>query len=163
MMIGGVFLLLGTNLGNRARNLEESRKMIVEKADPITRQSPIYKTAAWGKENQPWFLNQVVEIGNSLSPEDLMKTLLYIEGLLGRTRYEKWGQRLIDIDILLFGNEIIHTKYIKIPHPGIPDRRFTLVPLCDLIPDVKHPVMGVTFRTLLEQCKDDLEVSRWEN
>src|SRR6185436_6651877 len=104
-MEGGIFLLLGSNLGDRLRNLSEARTKI----GALVRSSSIYVTAAWGNTNQPDFLNQVIEIHTSLLPEDLLRSILDIEKAMGRKREEKWGSRTIDIDILLYKDIVLKT------------------------------------------------------
>jgi 2-amino-4-hydroxy-6-hydroxymethyldihydropteridine diphosphokinase len=103
-------------------------------------------------------LNQVVEINTPLSPEDLLEKILYIELAMGRVRIEKWGPRLIDIDILSYRDKIINTPKLVIPHPEIQNRRFTLEPLCELAPKLK--ISGKTVEQLLKECKDPLPVTR---
>src|SRR5688572_5768781 len=124
-----VALLLGTNLGEREENLETARKLIEEKTGDILETSKIYATAPWGNQDQPAFLNQAIMVWTLLSPEELMQKLLEIEKEMGRTRDEKWGSRLIDLDILLYEEEIVDTESLKIPHPHLHERNFTLYPL----------------------------------
>ena len=158
--MGGVFLLLGTNLGNRKDNLHKATDLISREMGPVVRASGIYRTGAGGIEDQDDFLNQVVEITTTLEPASLIKKALEIEENMGRVRREKWGSRLIDIDILLYGDKVVAQPGVTIPHPGIPDRRFTLVPLAELAPDLVHPVLKKSIQTLLDECKDDLEVEK---
>lgn len=153
-----VFLLLGSNLGNRKQMLDKAAVLIDKRLGNITNASSIYETSAWGKEDQPAFLNQVVEIATSFTPHRLLKEIAIIEEELGRVRFEKWGERVIDIDILYFNSSIVITSNLEIPHAGIPDRRFTLIPMVELAPDFKHPRSGKTQQQLLEECKDNLEV-----
>ena len=160
MMMDGVYLLLGSNLGDRHENLSKARQMIREHSGSVIEESGIYVTAPWGISDQPEFYNQVIRISTSLEAEDLLQTLLQIETDMGRERRIKWGERLIDIDILFYGNLVINTDHLVIPHPGIPDRRFTLVPLCELAPDLVHPVLNKTMTELLDKCEDDLEVKK---
>ncbi|CAN5223171.1 2-amino-4-hydroxy-6-hydroxymethyldihydropteridinediphosphokinase [soil metagenome] len=153
-----VFLLLGSNEGNRKGYLEKARFEIGLQGGLCFITSSIYQTAAWGKEDQAAFLNQVIGIETELRAEDLLKTLLNIEAKIGRTRTEKWGSRIIDIDILFYGNKIIKTGDLVVPHPRIQERRFTLVPLSDVAPDLIHPVLQKNVSQLLEECSDELEV-----
>lgn len=156
----GIFLLLGSNQGDPLRNLGDAAGGIEKDAGRIVGRSAIYKSAAWGMEAQPDFLNQILNIESTFSPDVLLKKLLAIEEKMGRVRVEKWGPRLIDIDILFFGDEVIDTPSLHIPHPGIPQRRFTLLPLVEIAPDLRHPVLGKTMRELLFECEDRLKVER---
>jgi 2-amino-4-hydroxy-6-hydroxymethyldihydropteridine diphosphokinase len=159
-MNNGIFLLLGSNQGDPLQNLRKAAREIDERAGKIIRRSSCYKTAAWGISEQPEFYNQVLEIASVRRPELLLEELLLIEQEMGRVRVQKWGPRMIDIDILFYGSEIVDTPDLKIPHPGIPDRRFTLVPLGEIAPDWQHPVMKKSIAELLEVCEDKLPVER---
>lgn len=154
----GIYLLLGTNLGDRAKNLADARNLLKEKGIELKAASSIYETDAWGIEDQPGFLNQVLKVATDLSPKDLLKTILAVELEMGRVRIQKWGERLIDIDILYYQDRVIDTRELKVPHPEIPNRRFTLVPLAELAAGEVHPVLGKTQEELLAVCLDTLEV-----
>ncbi len=154
-----VFLLLGSNLGNRNKVLSQARTLIGSRAGRVDKQSSIYETKAWGITEQPAFLNQVVRLKTRLNPHELLHTLLTIERELGRVRHQKWGERLIDIDILYYAKAVIITQKLKIPHPEIANRRFTLTPLAELAPQFEHPLLHKTHQELLNQCPDNLEVS----
>ncbi|MBA4056003.1 MAG: 2-amino-4-hydroxy-6-hydroxymethyldihydropteridine diphosphokinase [Marivirga sp.] len=154
----GIFLLLGTNIGDRNKNLGSALHAIDDRAGTVKKKSAVYQTEAWGKTDQPSFYNQVVEIETALDPSDLLHEILSIEKKMGRQRKEKWGERIIDIDILFFGVEIIEQTNLNIPHPQLANRRFTLVPLNELIPDFIHPVLGKKISELLAECNDPLEV-----
>jgi 2-amino-4-hydroxy-6-hydroxymethyldihydropteridine diphosphokinase len=158
MINSGIFLLLGSNEGDREAKLGEAISLIEKSVGPITRQSSMYETAAWGKADQRDFYNQVIEIKSGLEPEKLLAELLSIENRMGRVRTEKWGPRAIDIDILFYNNVVIDRPDLRIPHPGIPHRRFTLVPLSELSPSLIHPALGKSVSEMLENCKDTLEV-----
>lgn len=154
----GIYLILGSNLGDKLAMLAEAKSMIVQQAGQILLTSSIYKTAAWGVEDQPEFYNQVLEIDTPLAPEDLLKTLLGIEITLGRIRSQKWQERIIDIDILYYSNIVFNSSDLIIPHPFIKTRRFVLEPMAEIAPAFIHPVYGITQADLLEACSDTLIV-----
>ena len=155
------YLLTGGNVGNRQQYLQESARLIESRCGKITRQSAIYETAAWGKTDQASFLNQVLEVSTHLPADELLEVLLAIEAVIGRTRTEKYGPRTIDIDILLFNHDIMHTKNLIIPHPQMSNRRFVLQPLADLIAGYIHPEINETIAELLKNCKDPLPVKKY--
>ncbi|HEY9116256.1 MAG TPA: 2-amino-4-hydroxy-6-hydroxymethyldihydropteridine diphosphokinase [Roseivirga sp.] len=159
--MSGIYLLLGSNIGKRFKNLERARELIVSNSITIRKESKIYETAAWGNEDQEAFLNQVIEVETGKSPQRLLKITQQIENEMGRVRYEKWGKRLIDIDILYFGDLVFAEDDLSLPHPGISDRRFTLVPLVEIAPDLVHPELKKTQTELLELCPDSLEVAEF--
>ena len=150
-----VYLLLGSNEGIPVENLRKAKILIAERAGKIANQSSLYETEAWGVKEQQSFLNQAILIHTSLSPTELLVTLKSIEKETGRVETIKWGPRVIDIDILFFGNETVDLPELKIPHPFIQDRRFTLVPMAEIAPNFVHPVLGKTMRTLLQNCTDN--------
>ena len=154
----GIYLLLGSNLGDRRKKLSDAGELINKQAGEIIKYSGVYETEAWGKTSQPAFLNQVIEISSQLSANQLLSTLQQIEDKLGRVRRDKWGERLIDIDVLYFGHTILIEDHLSIPHPEIPSRRFTLVPLVEIAPDFIHPLLMKSNSALLEECKDELTV-----
>ncbi|WP_443946565.1 2-amino-4-hydroxy-6-hydroxymethyldihydropteridine diphosphokinase [Pedobacter sp. AW1-32] len=155
------YLLLGGNLGDRAANLHLAVTLLEKRAGEITAKSSLYETAAWGKTDQPAFLNQAVALKTPLSALDLLQTALDIEQELGRIRKERWGERLIDIDIVLFGNEIIDvTNKLHIPHPHMHNRKFVMRPLSEIAPNMVHPVLKQTIDQILENINDELEVIR---
>jgi len=153
-------LLIGGNLGNRKENLAKAVSLINEQCGSLTRSSSIYETEAWGNTDQPSFLNQALEISTSLTARLLMRRVLRIEEEMGRIRKEKLGPRIIDIDILLFENEIHDLRFLKIPHPEMQNRRFVLVPLAEINSNLQHPVLKKTIAELLEECPDNLEVKK---
>ena len=154
------YLLIGGNLGNRKENLSKAVSLINEQCGSLTRSSSIYETEAWGITDQPSFLNQALEISTSLTARQLMRKVLKIEEEMGRVRKEKLGPRIIDIDILLFENEIHDLRFLKIPHPEMQNRRFVLVPLAEINHSLQHPVFKKTIVELLEECPDNLEVKK---
>lgn len=154
-----IYLLLGSNIGNREDWLEMGRNAISNSIGRIGASSAIYETAAWGKENQQSFLNQVVEVISNKSAREILTVINRTETATAyRVRIEKWGSRTLDIDLLFYGQEIINQLGLQVPHPAIEMRRFTLVPLSELAPDLIHPKLGKTINTLLEECTDTLEV-----
>lgn len=155
------YLLLGSNLGDRKLMLKNAAAVISQKIGVIESYSSIYETLAWGIEDQPAFLNQVIKVETSLHPQKLLTTINGIEKELGRVRHQKWGERLIDIDILYYNEDIIETENLVIPHPEIINRRFTLIPLAEIAPNYVHPVIKKNQTALLEICKDKLEVKNY--
>ncbi|MCX2742535.1 2-amino-4-hydroxy-6-hydroxymethyldihydropteridine diphosphokinase [Mangrovivirga sp. M17] len=159
-MMKGIYLLLGTNLGERKENLKIATQKIEDQIGQILNYSSIYETAAWGKTDQPNFYNAVLEIEADISPDNLINKCLSIEKEMGRKRIEKWAERLIDIDILYMDDWIVKTNDLQIPHPRIQDRAFTLIPMNELDKNFKHPVLLKTQLDLLKSCSDKLEVKK---
>lgn len=157
-MINTVVLLTGSNAGNREGMLGNATRILEKNGVKISAASSVYETAAWGKEDQPDFLNQVLITRTDHTPVQMLNLILETEKEMGRMRNEKWEQRCIDIDILFFNNEILHESGLKIPHEHLHARRFTLVPLNELIPEYVHPVLKKTIRHLLNECADTKEV-----
>ncbi len=155
------FLLTGGNLGDRQLCLATARTFITEQCGNITAASSLYETAAWGNTEQPAFLNQALEISTLFNARQLIRRLLKIEKKMGRVRKEKYGPRLIDIDILLFNNETHHYHFLKLPHPEMQNRRFALLPLAEIAPETIHPVLNKSITELLKDCKDELEVKKY--
>jgi len=149
-----VFLLLGSNLGERLQILKSAAGLIEERVGTIRAASSIYETAPWGVLDQPVFLNQVLEVQTELMPEEVLRIILEIEHELGRIRYERWGARVIDIDMLYFNDLVLDSARLTLPHPRLHERRFTLVPLTEIAPDFLHPLLQKTSRELLDNCTD---------
>ncbi|MCX6261559.1 MAG: 2-amino-4-hydroxy-6-hydroxymethyldihydropteridine diphosphokinase [Bacteroidia bacterium] len=155
------FLGLGTNLGDKEENLKKAIENISAFAGEVISFSQIYETEPWGFRSEDHFFNMVIQIKTNLKPVDLLKQLLKIEIQMGRVwGSEKYSSRIIDIDILLYENEIINKPYLKVPHPMIQERKFVLVPLCDIAPEMIHPVLNKTFKILLEECDDESIVKK---
>jgi len=152
------YLLLGGNLGDRIANLAEARRLLSRHAGKLLCCSSIYETEAWGLREQPAFLNQALALQTALSPQGLLAELLRLEALLGRERKERYGPRLIDMDILLYDDAVIAEPRLSVPHPQLHLRRFALIPLGEIAPDLLHPASGRTISQLLEACPDSSEV-----
>jgi len=152
------FLLTGGNIGDRFEHLSKAKELIDKEAGKVIKYSGYYETKAWGKEDQADFLNQAIELETDLSPEDLLQVLLKIETSLGRTRDQKWDARIIDIDILLYDDEIIETDDLCVPHKYMHERNFTLIPLLEIAGEKEHPILKKTIETLYWESKDNLEV-----
>ena len=163
MIHKNIFLLLGSNSGDRSRQLRMAIEFIVKEVGNSIAESKIYETAPWGKMDQPHFLNQAIEIESPLSPKDVLVKVQSIEQRLGRTRLEKWGERSIDIDIIYFGDTIIDTPDLVIPHLHIAERKFVLIPLVEISPEFIHPILKKSNTELLMDCQDTLEVKEFIN
>ncbi|CAM3669861.1 2-amino-4-hydroxy-6-hydroxymethyldihydropteridinediphosphokinase [Mucilaginibacter galii] len=156
-----VYLLLGSNLGNRLLYLQEAARQINEHAGQVVTQSAVYETQSWGNTTVPDYLNQVLLIQTHLLPHHLLQVLLKIELQLGRERQEKWGARTMDIDILFYDSDIIEDVDLTVPHPELHNRRFTLAPLAEIAPDFVHPVLNKTISLLKFELHDDLQVKKY--
>ena len=154
------YLLLGSNMGNSRQKLLQAQRHIEKQIGTITRCSALYTTAAWGKTDQPDFLNQVVVVETNLTASATMNTILSIEKKMGRIRAKKNDPRIIDIDILFFNKEIIKEETLIVPHPQIQNRRFVLIPLNELSANFIHPVLKKTIHHLLRVCTDKLAVKK---
>ena len=153
-----IYLLIGGNLGNRNENLSIAKDSIEKELGKMITSSSIYQTASWGITEQPDFLNQVLLVTTKFSAEESMQIILSIENKMGRIRTLKNASRIIDIDILFFNYEIINSQNLTIPHPEIQNRKFALIPLNEIAPDLMHPVFKRSIKNLLSTSKDELEV-----
>jgi len=154
------YLLTGGNMGNRLNNLQQAAESIQQNCGKIVTSSSIYETEAWGKTDQPAFLNQALHIETDLSPDELMQMLLDIESKMGRIRTIKMGPRIIDLDILLINDLIQASALLTIPHPALPLRKFALLPLAEIAPDLIHPAEKKSILELLQICPDTLNVQK---
>ena len=156
------YILTGTNLGDRILFLETAARKIEQNCGETIVISSVYETAAWGKTDQPNFLNQALQIKTDLNPDALLNKLLSIEAEMGRIRAEKYGPRTIDIDILLYDGLEINSPELQIPHPQLPNRKFALMPLAEIAPKLIHPVFHNSIEELLNLCTDPLAVTRFK-
>jgi 2-amino-4-hydroxy-6-hydroxymethyldihydropteridine diphosphokinase len=152
------YLLLGSNMGNREAFLSKALTEIDAKIGKIIKKSKTYQTEPWGEKEQEDFLNIAVEIETKLKPKKILEKIHEIEKLLDREETYKWGPREIDIDILFYGEEMISEVDLTIPHPFIHERKFTLIPLSEIAPELYHPIMGANILDLLMECEDQSEV-----
>lgn len=156
------YLGLGSNIGDRAGAVRESANLIAAGGEvEVKRVSSLYLTRPWGLAGQPDFVNAVAEVETDLEPLELLARAKGVEDEMGRRERVRWGPREIDIDILLYGDEVVEVDELEIPHPGIEERAFVLVPLLELAPDLVHPRTGVGFAECLRKLESDGEVS-WE-
>lgn len=160
MPVHKVYILTGSNQGQRKRFLQKAIDEIKKQCGSIVNTSSIYETAAWGNTQQAAFLNQVIITQTKFSPDELMQELLHIETGLGRIRTGKYGPRTIDLDILFYDELIYHSAIVTLPHPAIQERKFVLIPLAELSPRKIHPVYKKSIAVLLRECADTLEVKK---
>lgn len=158
-----VFIGLGSNSGDREAFLKFAVSLISSEVGAILKASHCYETAAWGMEDQPAFLNQVLFVKTPLKPDKLLFQLLQIEKKAGRIREVHWGPRTLDLDILLFDDLILDNQDLVIPHPQLANRNFVLVPLHEIAPEWIHPVSRKSMVELLRECEDSLAVKMWIN
>ena len=149
-----IFLQLGSNMGQREAYLKNAIAFIAEEIGSIQKRSKVYESVPWGVENQNNYLNQVIQIKSDFSPAEVLEKALQIEDKIGRIRNEKWGERIIDIDILFFNDLIIEKEGICIPHIHLHTRKFVLIPFNEIDPNFMHPKYNKTISELLINCKD---------
>jgi len=154
-----IFLGLGTNLGDREHNLREAIIKIEEQIGRVVNSSAVYESAPWGFDSEEDFLNMVVSVETEQNPSEVMKKIVIIESMLGRERnQDRYSSRIIDIDILFYDDLVLKEDGLKIPHRLIHERKFVLVPLCELAPEMIHPVLAKSMKVLLEECRDRSKV-----
>lgn len=152
------YFLLGSNLGDRKLNLAIAVTKLTQQLGKVIVKSSIYETAPWGKTDQPGFLNQAIVISSEIPALQLLSMILAIEQQMGRVRLEKWGQRLIDIDLIFNENEVLNTENLQLPHPEMHKRKFVLVPLVEIAPDFIHPIFNQKISEILFNLNDNLSV-----
>ena len=156
-----VYLAFGSNLGDRVENIRRALDALAPDVR-VLRVSPLYETAPAYVTDQPRFVNGVLRADTDLSPRDLLRHLKTIELKVGRTPAARFGPRLIDLDILFYGGDIVATRDIEIPHPRLAERLFVLRPLQDIAPDLVHPALGTTIATLHAALPDDPAMRRMD-
>jgi 2-amino-4-hydroxy-6-hydroxymethyldihydropteridine diphosphokinase len=158
------FIGIGANMGRPAEMCQTTLGILAESPGiRLLRTSSLYRTEPVGPRQQEWFINAVAEIRTSLPPRMLLETIKDVERRLGRTEAVKWGPRVIDLDILLYGQEVIQERDLVVPHPELHRRRFVLVPLCELASYAVHPAFGVSLRGLLDRLTDPARVELYDS
>jgi 2-amino-4-hydroxy-6-hydroxymethyldihydropteridine diphosphokinase len=158
-----LYLLLGSNLGDIKKQMDEALDLIPEMIGPVTKRSSVYETEPWGFSSKEFFLNIALKTLTSLSPGEVIQKIDEIEKIFGRKRSDRgYSSRTMDIDILFYDDLVWDQDNLKIPHPRIQDRRFVLVPLDEIAPKLIHPVFRKTIRELLQDCTDTKNVRKVE-
>ncbi len=152
------FISLGSNLGDKKRNLAQAVSLLEENGIKILKKSSLYETSPVGFPQQPWFLNQVLEVKTDFPPEFFLRVAKRIEKIIGRLPTVAKGPRCIDIDILLAENMIMKSKELQIPHPELEKRKFVLIPLMEMAPEIIHPILQKKIEDLWRECKDSSDV-----
>jgi len=148
-----VFLGIGSNLGERVDNCKRAIELLKEEGLIIQKESSIYETEPWGVKEQPIFMNMVIEAETVMEPFDLLRVLKNIENKMGRKETFHWGPRVIDLDILLYDNVVINNEKLNIPHKNMHERYFVLKPLSEIAGDIRHPVLQLNIKELLQRIK----------
>jgi 2-amino-4-hydroxy-6-hydroxymethyldihydropteridine diphosphokinase len=158
-----VYLLLGSNLGERDANIANAITLLENQGVKSIKLSSLYETEPWGNTEQGKFLNRAGKFSTAAAPAGLMQTILKIEEDMGRVRTIKWAPRIIDIDILFYGSQIISQNDLKIPHPELEKRKFALIPLAEIAPDFTHPLLKKSIKELLAECNDSMSVDFFQS
>lgn len=153
-----IFLSLGSNLGDRQKNMLSAMQFIDDEIGKISRKSSFYETEAWGNQDQDAFINAVIQLSSTFTAHQVLDIINSIERKLGRVRREKWGPRIIDIDIIYFDDQIISMHDLVVPHPLMQKRKFVLIPLAEIVPEFVHPRLLKKNAELLNECDDQSEV-----
>ncbi len=159
-MLLDAIIMLGSNEGDRVQNILTATALVTRNVGQVSGMSPVYESAPWGKASQPWYYNRALHVRTALGAHQLLAACLKVENDMGRQRHEKWGPRLIDIDLIYYSDAVLSGNGLTVPHPHIAKRKFVLVCLAALGTVLKHPVTGLSSVEMLEACKDKLEVKR---
>jgi 2-amino-4-hydroxy-6-hydroxymethyldihydropteridine diphosphokinase len=149
-----VYIGIGSNLGDREKNCSRSVDLLEKNGIVIRQESSLYETIPWGLRDQPLFLNMVIKVETELKPQELLELLKNVEIEVGREKSSRWGPRIIDLDILLYDDIALNEETLTVPHPYLHKRDFVLIPLCEIAPDVRHPVLQLTMRELLQMLRN---------
>ncbi len=148
-----IYIALGSNLGDRAANLLRAVSLLKQRGVKIVKISDFMETEPYGVTDQPLFLNAAAQVSTTLEPLPLLKVMLQVEQDMGRVRQRHWGERNIDLDLLLYGERQLHSEELTLPHPDMLNREFVLAPLAEIAPQLRHPTAHKTIRELLEQLR----------
>ena len=151
------YVALGSNLGDKKKNLQRALMLLMQQGVEVLQVSSYFVTEPYGVTDQPQFLNAVCRVRTNLEPVALLRTLLATELAMGRVRLRHWGERNIDLDLLLYENVVMQTPELTLPHPDMQNRDFVLAPLCEIAPFVRHPFTGKTAKQMLEELKHNGE------
>ncbi len=155
-------LHLGSNEGNRQEMIKKAIALIEKNIGNVVNKSMLYETEAWGKKDQPDFINQAIEVKTKLDALQTLNKCIELQSQLGGVKKEKWGPRSIDIDLLFLNDKVIKNDKITLPHPEIQNRNFVLIPLMEIAGEFVHPVLNKTIEELFDECTDECEVSVFE-
>ncbi|HTO16993.1 MAG TPA: 2-amino-4-hydroxy-6-hydroxymethyldihydropteridine diphosphokinase [Edaphocola sp.] len=158
-----VYILLGSNLGDRYAYIKRATELIEENIGTLVAVSNVYETESWGMEDQPAHLNQALIVNTRLDALEVLKNTQSIEKLLGRTKKSRWDNRIIDIDIIFFNQEIINLEKLTIPHPHFQERNFAIIPFSEIAGDYKHPIFHKSIKEIMDHSQDALKVKKYRN